>query len=480
MCLSSEQMERLSEFVRSPYFNKNRVVAFLFDYLKSHYPDFDDSSMTSEALRKNVKGITGANDLGRKLNRLLELTEEFLSLENNRNDFAERIGTLKAYKKLQLPKHFEFLAKQLRKEFEEKPFKDFDHRWLMHELEEELFEGFDKGLLRIPENSADKVMETLIRFYLTKKLCYVAEAVNRERVLGKIIAENDKNEMLDFLHSKKDDKDLYLALYGNIFKMNLEKSPEKAAIFYQELKKAVFSFPHFIPEDEIRNACGYLQNFCVNLSNKGDKKYLGELIQIIQFRISKRILLTNSMINPQLFKNVVGAAIKLSKTNWVKNFIRRYEKYLPEEFRSDYYNLAAGQVFYHEKKYVDASRRLAIASHNKNDIYFGFAVKKLLLKIGYESNDLALESYIESYRKHLERNRKKIGEAAPILEKFYKYFQMLADEDSDSEEMEILLSKLLAEENFADKDWLIRMTNKKLKQPVSSRPFQKSVLMVHR
>ncbi|HXH19573.1 MAG TPA: hypothetical protein VNJ07_10875 [Chitinophagales bacterium] len=462
--LTPDQMDRLRDFIHSPYFNKNHSVSAVFDYMRSLHPHYAEEGIANKEIFKNVESVKDDGDLANKLTHLLELTGKFLSFENNDDLFLEQIGTLKAFKKMHLRKHFAFLAKQLRKKLKNEPFKDFDHLWRVHKLEEELFEGFDNSQQRTPDNSMDKVMKSLECFYFYKKLYYLSEALFRERLLGKSIKDENKREILDFLEAYKMNKDLYLTLYGNIFKMNLEKSPKEALPYYLKVKSAIKESAESIQLEEIRRVCVYLQNFCVNLINKGNKDYLKEYLEIIQFRISKGILVSGERINPQEFKNITKIAIKLNKTTWVENFIENFHKYLPDEYRSDYYNLVLGELYYHKNEFTKASHHLAVASHNKNDVYFGFAVKKLLLKIGYESNDFALDSYLEMYKKHLYRYRNKIGENAPLLEKFYRYFRLLAKSD-DADDMEILLSKLLAEENFADKDWLITMTSKKLNQP---------------
>lgn len=461
--LSSEQMELLSDFVRSPYFNKNVPYTGLFEYLKSLHPDYPKSEVSNETILKQVKGIEGENDLAIKMTRLLNMVGRFLSMEYNHDPILEQIGTLRAYKKLHLNRHFESLGNQLRKELKDEPFHDFDHLWRVHRLEEECFEGFKQGLLRTPENTLDKVFESLTRFYLTKKLCYMVEAVNRERLLGTPVTSGVKEEVYRFIENDIDD-DLYQSLYGNILKMNLEKSAGEAVSYYHKVKTTLMAFRGSIPKEEVRTVCVYLQNFCLTLINKGDQKYLRELLDIIQFRISKEVLLEDGMINPQLFKNIVGTAIRLDEISWVTNFINNFKRYLPEGLKSDYYNLAVGQLFYHQREYEKSCKHLAMASHNKNDVYFGFTVKKLLLKIGYESEDIyLLAPFIATYRKHLERYRHKIGENAAILERFFKYFRMLVNARGDSEKMEILLNKLLTEDNFADKDWLVKMTTKGVK-----------------
>ena len=438
----------------------------VFDYLKKMHPKFSEENTSSDTLLKKIKCIPDEKSLTYRMQRLLNLTEKFLAFEYAADPVMERIGTIKAYKKLQLPKHFESSATALRKELKTHPFRDFDHLWHIHKLEEEAFEGFDKVIVRTAENPADSVLETLRKFYLTKKLRYMVDAVYRERLLGVSTDDRNKKEIKDFIEKNANETDMYLLIYGNIYLMNVEKNSELAMKSYQQVESVMKTFSEDIPSEELKGICVHLQNHCLSLINKGDKNHLRHFLDLIQFRIDKKILLSGRRMNPQLYKNISGVAIMLNEDKWAENFIAEFKDKLPDNFKSDYYHLAMGQLLYHKKNYIDASKHLSAACHNKSDVYFGFSVKKLLLKIGFESNEapILLESYMNAYRKHLERYRNRIGENAAILEKFFKYYRFLEKARWNSGEMEIILNTLMEEDNFSDRDWLIQIAQSQLKK----------------
>jgi len=441
----------------------------VFDYLKKMHPKFSEENTSSDTLLKKIKCIPDEKSLTYRMQRLLNLTEKFLAFEYAADPVMERIGTIKAYKKLQLPKHFESSATALRKELKTHPFRDFDHLWHIHKLEEEAFEGFDKVIVRTAENPADSVLETLRKFYLTKKLRYMVDAVYRERLLGVSTDDRNKKEIKDFIEKNANETDMYLLIYGNIYLMNVEKNSELAMKSYQQVESVMKTFSEDIPSEETRSICVHLQNYCLSLINKGNKYYLRDFFEIITFRITNNILLEDGRINPQLYKNVIGVALMLNEIEWAMDFANDFKEKLPVKLKSDYYNASMGQLFYHKKEYATASKYLIAASHNKSDVYFALSIKKLLLKIGLECNEspFVLESHMDAYRKHLERYRNKIGENAPLLEKFFKYYRYLERTRWNSSEMEILLNSLIEEENFPEKEWLIKMTQNRLKKNVS-------------
>ena len=87
--LDYTQREKLTDFIHSPYFSKSDSVTTLYDYLKSLHPEYHKSKVSDDALMKSIKGIGGKNELAKKMTRLLELINQFLSIEYNRDPVLE-------------------------------------------------------------------------------------------------------------------------------------------------------------------------------------------------------------------------------------------------------------------------------------------------------------------------------------------------------------------------------------------------------
>ncbi|GIV34758.1 MAG: hypothetical protein KatS3mg031_2293 [Chitinophagales bacterium] len=109
------------------------------------------------------------------------------------------------------------------------------------------------------------------------------------------------------------------------------------------------------------------------------------------------------------------------------------------------------------RDFTSASRHLMQASHNRTDAYFGFAVRELMLKIAFESEDPSVDACIDMFRKHLERHQRQIGEQALLFKKFLDYFRLLERARHDRAALEVLLGRLLEEEKFPARKWLLAM-----------------------
>src|SRR5688572_15636803 len=79
--LSSKQMKELSEFIQSPFFNKNESVTKLFEYLRVQHPEFKEQAVEKELIHKKVFHSAEYNDgfMRMLIFKLTSLAEEYLA-----------------------------------------------------------------------------------------------------------------------------------------------------------------------------------------------------------------------------------------------------------------------------------------------------------------------------------------------------------------------------------------------------------------
>lgn len=457
--LSPQQMQRLGDFLASPYHNKNESLLELFQHLQKIHPAFPDEKITDAAILKSLKIKCSKGELHNKFTKLLRLAEDFLSFEYNRDEPLKKIGTLKAYKQLKLPAHFESLTAQIQKELDKELFRDFDYWWRAHRLQEELIEGFDNKIQRTADKTMAPVLDSLLHFYHVKKLRYMCDQANLKNQIGNCDADKFKNETLEFI-AAADLTDTYLFAYSRIYLLFTEADEKKTDACYRELKNRVFDETNNFPPAELRSALAYMQIYCSQQANRGRQEFIRELFETIQLKIKKNILLETGQISPLLFKNTVTSAIRLGEYDWAEQFIRDFTAKLPAEFRADYSNYSSAQVHYFRGDYEKAMRLLNTVSHGKLDILLSFAVRKLLLRAEIESGQKEpVPEQIEAFKKHLQRKKKDLGGNAPLQHLFIHWFEKLFSATPAARKETI--SALQAAANFAEKGWLLQMAQRK-------------------
>lgn len=457
--LSREQMQRLRDFVASPYLNGNESLLVLFDYLHAAYPHFSQEQMEDAGIIKATGLKCSAGELRNKMTRLLHLTEDFLAFEYNRNPALLKISTLQAYKKLRLSGHFDSLVAKLQKEFNKEPYKDFNYLWRKCCFEDELIEGFKYKIQRTADRTLAPAIESLDHFHAVRKLRYMVDQANLKVQLGNPYADQFKQETLDFI-SKADLSDPYIAAYSRIYLFLVEEDETKADSYYYALKKIIQKIKNTFPKAEIRALTSYLEIYAAKRANKGNNPFLSEFLEIIRFKIDQKILLQEGELSPLNYKNIITCALRLGEFVWTERFIEEYTPKIPADYQEDYYNYNMAQLKYFQGKQHEAMDYLKHVSHGKLDIMFSFAVRKLLLRVQVEAGTTTtVQEQIDAYKKHLLRKKKDVGGYAGMLEMFITFLEKLFR--ADPVQREKTLNELETAGNFTEKEWLLRMVKEK-------------------
>src|SRR5581483_11614366 len=85
---SAKEMKRFGELVQSPFFNKNKNVIALFDYLEKFHPNFPEKKIVKEKIYTKICKGEKYND-GRMrffMAELKRLAEEYLVYARNERD----------------------------------------------------------------------------------------------------------------------------------------------------------------------------------------------------------------------------------------------------------------------------------------------------------------------------------------------------------------------------------------------------------
>src|SRR4030095_7017329 len=79
--LSSKQMKDLSEFIQSPFFNKNESILNLFEYLRVQHPEFREEYVGKEFVYKKIFKLEDYNDnfMRMLIFKMTLLIEEYLA-----------------------------------------------------------------------------------------------------------------------------------------------------------------------------------------------------------------------------------------------------------------------------------------------------------------------------------------------------------------------------------------------------------------
>ncbi|MBK9016983.1 MAG: hypothetical protein IPM82_24610 [Saprospiraceae bacterium] len=115
-------------------------------------------------------------------------------------------------------------------------------------------------------------------------------------------------------------------------------------------------------------------------------------------------LFTAGNISDSTFLNIVSTASGLKEFAWAKQFILDYEKYLPEEVRTETTTLSFVYLYFHQKEYVQVVELLLNFSfQNFNKL---LSSKNILLRCYFElflKNDSSYYTVFTSFAKAFDK-----------------------------------------------------------------------------
>ncbi len=401
---SEEELKDFGNFIRSPFFNENKRLIDLFDYLKNFAPHFEAPGLSEEKAYKSVFGSEPYQEkrLARLLSKMCKLFDQFIEH-----------ASLKANPEVGFSYKMAFFEKKNQAVFLEQQLKYF-RQWLdqnapkHHRYEHARFnlekshsnfihrqQQYSKGGVNLQE-----AMNALDHYYLVEKLMLATEMYNRQAVLPVSYSPLFLEDILQELNRNLDQFSPTVQIWYHAF--CLIREPDSKETYFQ-LKSELLRKLDDLNEEDGLALFLFLQNSLHKAISPNSPDYSGELFDLYQVQIDKSwIFSTNGTLRITLFQNVVQVGLNLKKLNWVENFIQKYGHQLEENLKEEMLNYASALLAFEKGDYGDALRQSSLIS--QKELVFAFGVKRLLVKIYYERKDEeAFLSAINTYRVYLHR-----------------------------------------------------------------------------
>ncbi|HMQ78307.1 MAG TPA: hypothetical protein PKE39_00890 [Ignavibacteria bacterium] len=86
--LDKTRLKELNSFIRSPYFNTNKALIKLFEYIRKQFPEYPAEKLEKEYVFKKLFGKAEYNDgfFRVLMSNLQQLTEEYLAVNAFRRE----------------------------------------------------------------------------------------------------------------------------------------------------------------------------------------------------------------------------------------------------------------------------------------------------------------------------------------------------------------------------------------------------------
>jgi hypothetical protein len=200
-------------------------------------------------------------------------------------------------------------------------------------------------------------------------------------------------------------------------------------------------------------------NFCIRRINANETQYLDEYFDLMQSGLENKRLFENGVLSKFTYKNIVTAAIKLEKWDWVRAFIDEYKGFLPPKDRDMSHNFNLAVYYFRTGNFKDAMPLLQQVDFG--DTYTNLSARSMLLRIYYDTDELdALSSLLDSFQTFINRVKdinylkENYSNLIKIVRKMLRLGFLNAENKGD------LLAEIKQLQYLAERDWLIEKFKK--------------------
>ncbi len=225
-----------------------------------------------------------------------------------------------------------------------------------------------------------------------------------ESLAGRIAGSIDTSAVLKEMYAVFPNRSALLEIYYNLY--NAFRNPDDSVPYFSA-KKLFLQNSENINRGFTNSILQYLRNYCIEKTNLGNSEYYSEIFELNELILKKGLFSDLNVMNSRTnhFRNFIFAASRLSKFEWISNFIKEYAAEIPEENRDDEVSLSNALLCVYEKRFDTALEHLYKIKRKNYLHYMDTSVYKLIVffEIGeLEETRMEMARLKDYLRKHKE------------------------------------------------------------------------------
>lgn len=461
---SSDEIRDFKDFISIPFFNKEKVLRDLAEYILKYHPDYDSPGLDKEMVYSHLFPAKKYSDgtMRNIISDFLSLAEEFLIIKNLKTSgFRKDILLLEELMHRNLQNHFLKQKENTARQIEQLSVKDE----LYYERKAELGMLYNSFLKEtedtyIKENSLFQEISDLVTAgFLIKILYYNSYMLTRQSHISNFsFTLNFSNEIdLFFEHEgKKFLRIPYIEANYLSFKL-IQTNDEKYFYLLKDIFKKNFDILSSIERKSIQSV---LENYCYTKVTEGKSEFVKEQFFLYRQSVEKGSHKGPvSYISNIFFISIVATGFEAGEFEWVETFIRGNIGEVKEDLRRDTLHFCNALSCYWKKKTEESLTELAKVS--TEEFAFKHNIRSLTLKIYYDLNETEpFYSHIDTYKHFILNNKIVHDKVREQVNNFINYSKRLFDlKNSAITDKGFLLNKIKKEisEDHAliNKIWLM-------------------------
>jgi hypothetical protein len=405
---SAPELKKFRDFVKSPFYNKNKNVIKLSEALVKYYPDFSHEALTEKFLYTKIFGSSKFNYFKIKniISDLYNLGIEFLKLKHNiYTAFYKDHNLLVELRTRKLWRYHKKAVKALEKEFSNVAVKDsvylYDNYLLTMEshLSNILEKPNSVAMIQDEFNSFYEFsMLNLLKFY--NLMMHISKENNITidmKMIDDVINYSEKNIVSD---------NPTVVTYKYLVLLAAKRKEE----YFFFLKKHFLSNYSKMSYEDAYYANMYMAGYCTDKYNiNGERKFIKESYDLLKHSYKSSSVTLGELLYPN-FINYVKVFTRAGDSDLAREFITDYKDKLPPKLLESCLNFSNAYILQYEGKFTEALKLISKVS-------FPWVIMKIQVKIMQVQLNYQL-GYFEETRDIAENFRKSLVKEESISEDY--------------------------------------------------------------
>lgn len=398
------EQNRCRKYILSPYFNRNKQLADLFNVLIKHINSKNEKELEKEGIWKKLHKGKKYDDvrLRKYFSDLLKLVEGFLAQQvYEETPLRQATYLIEAVGKKKMEKLYNSTMKGARRLSKQELQKPASFYLTQYQIEKNYYELTQFDIKRSDFSNVEDIVNNLDYFYVAEKLRWYCAVLSRQYEGAHKYQILFIEEIISHIEKFNYDEIAPIAIYYQIL-LALKDSENEHHYF--KLKRLLENYGLLFPLEEASAIYTFALNYCTRKINRGHQKFLEEYFDLYVDLLEKEILLDEGELAPWHFKNIITVALRLGKYDWTNSFIFKYQYKLPEAFRDNAVTFNQARLYSYQKKHNKVISLLQKVEYE--DIAYNLESKVILLITYFETDEIdALDALLESFRAFLNRHK---------------------------------------------------------------------------
>lgn len=335
---------------------------------------------------------------------LLKLVEGYLAQKvYEENPIRQANHLIEAVSRRKMLRLYNTVMSSARRLSDRQLYKSAHFYYYQYQIEKNYYEILIHGQKRLDKTNVEYIVENLDRFYLAEKLRYYCSVLTTKYIHSHEYQLLFLNEIVGHVEQYGYKDVPAISIFYQIY-LTIKESDNGE--HFNELKTTIDKHIHLFPNDEGLEIYTYALNYCIRNTNQGKPEYLQEYVDLYEQILRNDIIdFGDEEYGPWHFKNIVTAASRLGRLNWIEKFIYKYYKQLPADYQENALSFNLAQVNFYKKKYGEVIKLLHTVEYE--DFTYNLNSKVYLMFSYYELDEVEpLLSLIDSFSVYLQRNTK--------------------------------------------------------------------------